>query len=75
MAATGNPNSASDAGVGALAARSAVLGAWLNVKINAAGLKDRTTADALLAEAAAIAADAQEQETEVLDIVESKINK
>ena len=45
------------------------------MKINAAGLKDRTTADALLAEAAAIAADAQEQETEVLDIVESKINK
>ena len=40
MAAEGNPNSVSDAGVGALAARSAVLGACLNVKINAAGLKD-----------------------------------
>ena len=75
MASTGNPNSASDAGVGALAARSAVLGAWLNVKINAAGLKVRAAADALLAEAASIAADAKVHETEVLDIVESKINK
>ena len=51
MAIEGNPNSVTDAGVGALAARSAVLGAGLNVKINAAGLKDRATADALVAEA------------------------
>jgi glutamate formiminotransferase/formiminotetrahydrofolate cyclodeaminase len=38
MAEIGNPNSVSDAGVGALAARSAVMGAYLNVKINAEGL-------------------------------------
>ena len=44
MAEEGNPNSVSDAGVGALAARAAVLGAGLNVKINAGGLKDRETA-------------------------------
>lgn len=73
MAATGNPNSVSDAGVGALAARSAVLGAHLNVKINAAGLKDRTTADSLLAEATEIATAAIAAETEILEIVNNKI--
>ena len=73
MAAEGNPNSVSDAGVGALAARSAVLGACLNVKINAAGLKDRAVADALIAEADALAAEAVRLEAEVLQIVESKI--
>lgn len=73
MAEEGNPNSVSDAGVGALAARAAVLGACLNVKINAAGLKDRTVADALIAEADKIAAEACRQETEILEIVNSKI--
>ena len=73
MASEGNPNSVSDAGVGALAARSAVLGACLNVKINAAGLKDRAVADALIAEADALAAEAVRLEAEVLQIVESKI--
>lgn len=73
MAETGNPNSVSDAGVGALAARSAVLGARLNVRINAAGLKDRTRAAELAAEADAIAAEAERKEAEVLAIVEQKI--
>lgn len=73
MAEEGNPNSVSDAGVGALAARSAVLGARLNVRINAAGLKDRTTADRLTAEADQIALDAQRAEEEILRIVEQKI--
>ena len=73
MAAEGNPNSVSDAGVGALAARSAVLGACLNVKINAAGLKDRAAADALVAEAEALPAAADRREREVLAVVESKI--
>lgn len=73
MADTGNPNSVSDAGVGALAARSAVLGACLNVKINAAGLKDRTAAEALVAEAEHLAAEASRLEAEVLAIVEAKI--
>ena len=73
MAAEGNPNSVSDAGVGALAARAAVLGAQLNVKINASGLKDRTIADALVAEADAMAAKACVLEQEVLAIVNSKI--
>ncbi|MBO5672239.1 MAG: glutamate formimidoyltransferase [Alistipes sp.] len=73
MAEEGNPNSVSDAGVGALAARSAVMGACLNVKINAAGLKDRTVADALVAEAEEIQRLAQQAEKEILAVVESKI--
>ena len=73
MAAEGNPNSVSDAGVGALAARSAVLGACLNVKVTAAGRKDRAAADARVAEANAVAAAAERAEREVLEIVERKI--
>lgn len=73
MAEEGNPNSVSDAGVGALAARSAILGAQLNVRINAAGLKDRETAERLCAEAAAIATQAIKAEEEILQIVNSKI--
>ena len=73
MAEEGNPNSVSDAGVGALAARSAVLGARLNVRINAAGLKNREAADRLTAEADRIAEEACRAEQEVLRIVEQKI--
>ena len=73
MAQEGNPNSVSDAGVGALAARSAVMGACLNVKINAAGLKDRAAAERLVAEAEKISAEAQAAEREILAIVEEKI--
>ena len=74
MAEEGNPNSVSDAGVGALAARSAVLGAQLNVKINASGLKNRDDANRLLAEAEAVAADAIKAEEDILNIVNGKIN-
>ena len=73
MAEIGNPNSVSDAGVGALAARSAVLGAELNVKINAAGLKDSQTAERLISEANEIAHKAIAQEAEILQIVNQKI--
>ncbi|MBQ3204378.1 MAG: glutamate formimidoyltransferase [Alistipes sp.] len=73
MAEQGNPNSVSDAGVGALAARSAVLGARLNVRINAAGLKDKVKAAELVGEADEIAARAVAMEQEVLKIVEEKI--
>ncbi len=75
MASQGNPASVSDAGVGALAARSAVLGAQLNVRINAAGLKDRDTADKILTEAAEIAASAIAREQEILAIVNHIIDK
>ena len=74
MASEGNPNSVSDAGVGALAARSAVLGACLNVKINAVGLKDQVKASELIAEAEEIAAKAIREESEILETVNGKIN-
>ena len=74
MAEEGNPNSVSDAGVGALAARSAVLGAQLNVKINASGLQNRDDASRLLAEAEAVAADAIKAEEDILNIVNGKID-
>lgn len=74
MAVEGNPNSVSDAGVGALAARSAVMGACLNVRINAAGLKDRAAAERLVNEAMEIQALAQQAEKEILAIVDSKID-
>ena len=73
MAETGNPNSVSDAGVGALAARAAVLGAGMNVKINAGSLKDRAVADQLIAEANDLIARANVQEAEITKIVESKL--
>lgn len=75
MAEFGNPNSVSDAGVGALAARAAVLGAGLNVKINAASLKDREAAEKMIAEAEQLIAEAQKKEAEIIGIVERKINE
>lgn len=71
MARKGNPASASDAGVGAIAALAAVKGAQLNVRINAAGLKDRAMADSLTAEAEKIAKEAAGKEAEIL----SEVNK
>lgn len=73
MAHTGNPASASDAGVGALAARSAILGAELNVRINAASLTDREQADCLIAKAQKLAAEACAAEKEILAEVETKL--
>ena len=73
MAEEGNPNSVSDAGVGVLAARAAVLGAGLNVKINAGGLKDRAAADRLVGQANALIAQANTAEAEIMKIVEAKL--
>lgn len=73
MAEHGNPNSVSDAGVGALCARSAIMGAYLNVKINAAGLKDREYADHILTQGAEIELQATQQESEIMAIVNAKI--
>jgi glutamate formiminotransferase/formiminotetrahydrofolate cyclodeaminase len=73
MAETGNPNSVSDAGVGALAARSAVLGAFLNVRINAAGLEDKEFTSRVLAEGHALEAATLVCEAEILKIVKGKI--
>lgn len=73
MASEGNPNSVSDAGVGALAATAAVRGAHLNVRINAAGLSDREAAARLCAQAQEIETEAAAAEAEIMQIVNSKI--
>ncbi len=75
MARIGNPASASDAGVGAIAALAAVRGAHLNVRINAAGLKDRALAAELTDEAARIEAEAVAAEAEVLAEVNKNIGQ
>ena len=69
MAERGNPNSVTDAGVGALCARTAVLGAVMNVRVNAADLKDREKAEAMLARCAELEAEAERQEKAVRDRV------
>jgi len=63
----------SDAGVGALAARSAVLGAALNVRINAAGLTDKEYATQLLKKVTLLEQLAIELENQILEIVNGKI--
>jgi glutamate formiminotransferase / formiminotetrahydrofolate cyclodeaminase len=73
MAETGNPNSVSDAGVGALAARSAVMGAYLNVKINTSGLNDKAFVEEILSKGAVLEQQAMTQEQEILAIVNAKI--
>ncbi len=73
MAEKGNPNSVSDAGVGALCARSAVMGAFLNVKINAAGMKESDFAKEKLHNGAELESKAMALEKKILEIVNSKI--
>ncbi|NNE28369.1 MAG: glutamate formimidoyltransferase [Saprospiraceae bacterium] len=73
MADIGNPNSASDAGVGALCARAAVHGAFLNVQINAPGLKDKDYVQKVLNEGQKMIALADQMEGEILQMVRDKI--
>ena len=73
MVQTGNPNSVTDAGVGALCVRSAVIGAWLNVRINASGLKDKVFLEKLMKEAEEIVARTKEREEKILSTVVAKI--
>ena len=73
MAEIGNPNSISDAGVGALCARSAVIGAYMNVRINAAELKDEAFKKEILAKAEKIKNDAIKEEEAILKIVYASI--
>lgn len=75
MAETGNPNSVSDAGVGALCARSGVLGAYLNVKINSQGLDDKEFLENVLNESNEIVINSKHLEDEILKIVDTKIAK
>ncbi|MDX2002129.1 MAG: glutamate formimidoyltransferase [Chitinophagales bacterium] len=73
MAETGNPNSVTDAGVGALCARAAVLGAFLNVKINCASYDDKDYVSAKLQAGEQLATEALLAEKEILAMVEHKI--
>jgi len=73
MAEVGNPNSVSDAGVGALCARSAVMGAFMNVRINASGYDDKGFVDDVLAKGREIEKKTITLEGEILNIVNNKI--
>ncbi len=73
MADIGNPNSVSDAGVGALCARAAVRGAYLNVKINASGFEDASFIEMTMWEADTLLAKAKEMEEAILQVVDSKM--
>lgn len=73
MIEKGNPNSITDAAVGALCVRTAVYGAWLNVKVNLSGFKDQTFAQATLQEADAILGAAQAKEAALLALVGQRL--
>jgi len=73
MAEVGNPNSVSDAGVGALCARSAVMGAFMNVRINASGFDDKAYVTDIIAKGKDIENKTIALETEILKIVNDKI--
>jgi glutamate formiminotransferase / formiminotetrahydrofolate cyclodeaminase len=73
MVEKGNPNSVTDAGVGALAIRSCIRGAFLNVKINAAGLDDRKFAENIISSGRDIEAKAIMEEETILMLVEAEI--
>ena len=73
MAIEGNPNSVSDAGVGALCARSSVMGAFMNVRINASGLDDKKFVDEIISKGKLIEKQTIAAETEILSLVNEKI--
>jgi len=73
MAETGNPNSVSDAGVGALCVRSAVMGAFMNVRINAAGYDDKEYVAEIVQKGKVIENKTVEMEKDILGIVNQKI--
>lgn len=73
MAETGNPNSVSDAGVGALCARSAVMGAFMNVRINAADYEDKAYVNDIITKGKEIENKTIALEKEILAVVNTKI--
>ncbi len=74
MVETGIPNSITDAGVGALALRSCIKGAFLNVKINASGLTDKTFAADIISRAGVIESQAEKEEISILRVVNAHIS-
>lgn len=73
MVVTGNPNSVTDAGTGALCARAAVYGAFLNVKVNASGLNDKEYAAKVVADGERVIRAADQMESEILALVHKSI--
>ena len=73
MAEQGNPNSVTDAGVGALCARSAVMGAFMNVRINAGGYEDKNFVNDIIAKGKEIEQKTIAKEAEILKVVNEKI--
>ena len=73
MADKGNPNSVSDAGVGAVCALAAVEGGWMNVMINLSGLKDKALAAKIKTEADALFENAKVQKERIVQLVRSKM--
>jgi glutamate formiminotransferase/formiminotetrahydrofolate cyclodeaminase len=73
MVEQGNPNSVTDAGVGALCARSAVIGAYLNVRINASGYEDKSFVNEIIVKGNEIEKKTIALESEILKIVNEKI--
>jgi len=73
MVERGNPNSVTDAGVGALCARAAVIGAYMNVRINAGGYNDKTFVNEIIAKGKTIEQNTLAKEAEILKMVNEKI--
>ena len=74
MVSKGNPNSISDAGVGALALRTCIRGAFLNVKINASGLNDKGFVTNVIARGEVMESKAEAAEQEILKKINEKIS-
>jgi glutamate formiminotransferase/formiminotetrahydrofolate cyclodeaminase len=75
MVAKGNPASVTDAAVGALALRSCIKGAFLNVRINATSLDDKTFVSEILKKGSTIESNAQIEETAILKMVDDAIDR
>jgi glutamate formiminotransferase/formiminotetrahydrofolate cyclodeaminase len=73
MVRNGNPNSISDAGVGALAIRSCIRGAFLNVRINASGLKDKEFVKEVIAKGEDLEFKAAAEEEQIFKEVNARI--
>ena len=73
MAKEGIQNSLSDAGVGALCAITAVIGAYFNVRINAKDIKDRVFAESILSKAKEIYEKTKILENKMIELIDSNI--
>lgn len=75
MVEKGNPTSVTDAGVGALCVRTAVIGAYLNVKVNAMDLEDKAFVSQILEQANEIQLAARHKEDEIVKLVAKRLEK